>query len=178
MSDAADGAGARFSYEIDADDNRAFRKIVTRDMKPYIDRRLTKGIAIALLVGLSIPLLIAGLNGQVTLATVLIGIALAVPKAHATVFREMPAADRHIECVFTDDAVAITIGPRRTTMPWSAIARVENAPSMVIFWYQPTVGFLVPSRAFIDDAARNAFAAWATLRVSGSRRAPVTPTPA
>jgi YcxB-like protein len=83
-------------------------------------------------------------------------------------FRNAPAANRRFDCRFDNDVITVKIASRETRMPWSAIARVEDAQSMVIFWYQPTLGFFVPNRAFSDDAARTAFAAWAAARVQAA----------
>jgi hypothetical protein len=49
-------------------------------------------------------------------------------------------------------------------MTWGAISLVQDARLLVAFWYDPTQGFLIPGRVFGDDAARIAFAAWATDR--------------
>jgi hypothetical protein len=91
-----------------------------------------------------------------------------------TMFRDMPAANRHFDCAFDDDGLVVKSGLRESRMPWSEIRYVEDTPSMVIFRYLPGLGFFVPRRVFDTDASRTAFAIWAAGRV----RAAVQPSPA
>jgi hypothetical protein len=175
-------AGSRFVFEINEDDDRIFRKMSARDLRRYLDQRIIKGIPVVGLLILMGTLLVAYDRGVLPLsalntaeasfvvcyAAVFIAGRMALPRVQRALFRETSNANRRFDCTFDDDSIVIKIGLRETRMPWRAIARVEDAPSMVIFWYQPTQGYFVPSRAFTDDAARAAFAAWAAARVQAA----------
>ena len=175
-------AGSRFVFEINEDDDRIFRKMSARDLRRYLDQRIIKGIPIVSLLILIGALLVAYDGGVLPLSAVntaeasfvvcylavLIAGKMALPRVQRAMFRETSDTNRRFDCTFDDDSIVIKIGLRETRMPWRAIARVEDAPSMVIFWYQPTRGYFVPSRAFTDDAARAAFAAWAAARVQAA----------
>jgi hypothetical protein len=182
LSDTTGQTGSRFVFEINADDDWIFRKTSTRDVKRYIDSRIIKGIPTLCVICLGTALLVAQQRGYLSLVVLIIAEAsfiagyyalniswtIATPKMQKALFSDTPPANRRFDCAFDDDRIVIKIGLRETRLPWSAIAGVEDIQSMVIFWYQPTVGFFVPSRAFSDDAARIAFAAWAAARVQAA----------
>jgi hypothetical protein len=182
LSDTRGQTGSRFVFEINEDDDRIFRKAITRDLRRYFDRRIITGIPLLVFIGLGAALFVAMQRGYVSPAvgftyevTFLIGyfvqvIAahIALPRMQRALFKDIPAANRRFDFAFDDDKIVVKIGLKETPMPWAAIARVEDIRSMVIFWYQPTQGFYVPRGAFSDDAARTTFAAWAAARVQAA----------
>ena len=85
-----------------------------------------------------------------------------------TMFRNMPAANRHFDCTFDDDGIVVKNGLREGRTPWRAIFQIDDAPSMVIFQYQPGLGFFLPHRVFGTDAARADFLTWAAARVQAA----------
>ena len=179
MSEAINQAGSRFIFEINEDDNRNFQKLTTRNIKRYIDRRIIMGVPLAtffvlfgVLFAAYIRDLLAGsavFTAEVAFAagyiSLLISGKMILPGMQKAIFKETPDVNRRFECAFDDKGIAVKIGLRATWMPWDAISWVEDAQSMVAFWYQPGQGFFIPSRAFSDDPARTAFAAWAVARV-------------
>ena len=172
-------AGAHFVFEINEDDDRIYRKLTLTDLRRYLDRRILKGIPVAVFVCLLAVLLVAfaydllpssallcaeGTYAVAYLAALLAG-NVAQSRFGKTMFRNMPAANRHFDCTFDDDAIVVKNGLREGRTPWRAILRIDDAPSMVIFQYQPGLGFFVPHRVFDTDAARAAFVTWATARM-------------
>jgi hypothetical protein len=170
---------AHFVFEINEDDDRIYRKLSLKDLRRYLDRRILKGIPLAVFVCLLAALLVAfaydllpssavlcaeGTFAVAYLAALVAG-NIAQSRFGKTMFRNMPAANRHFDCVFDDDGLVVKSGLRESRMPWSEIRHVEDTPSMVIFRYLPGLGFFVPRRVFGTDAARTDFATWAAARV-------------
>ena len=52
-------AGAHFVFEINEDDDRIYRKLSLKDLRRYLDRRILKGIPLAVFVCLLAGLLVA-----------------------------------------------------------------------------------------------------------------------
>jgi hypothetical protein len=176
-------AGAHFVFEINEDDDRIYRKLSLRELRRHFDRRILKGIPLAAFLCLIAALFVAFAYDLLPLSAVLcaegafalayLAAAFAANAAMSrlgeTLIRDMPAANRRFDCTFDDDQILVKNGLRESRMPWGAIVGVEDAPSMVIFRYMPGLGFFVPHRVFATDAARSAFAAWATGRVEAAR---------
>lgn len=176
-------AGAHFVFEANEDDDRIYRQLNMRDLRRYLDRRILKGVPVAaflvllgaLLVAFAYDLLpsnaVLCAEGAFALAYLTAAFAAnaAVSRFGKTMFRDLPAAHRHFECAFDDDGVVVKSGLRESRMPWGAIRQVEDTASMVIFRYQPGVGFFLPQRVFDTDTARAAFATWAAARVEAAR---------
>lgn len=182
MSETTDEAGPHYVFDINEDDDQTFKKMIARNAKRYIDRRIVKGIPLACLLCLGGALIIAMLwdvlspdavfTGEASFAlgfySLLVAGRIAAPNIHKNMFRETSPANRHFDCAFGADGIVVRIGLCETRLPWRAISGVEDAPDMMIFWYQPTERFFIPRRAFSDDAARIAFAAWAAARVQAA----------
>ena len=176
-------AGAHFVFEINEDDDRIYRKLSSRELRRHFDRRILKGIPLAVFLCLIAVLLVAFAydllpssailcaEGAFALAYLTAAFAAnaAMSRLGKTLFRDMPAANRRFDCTFDDDQILVKNGFRESRMPWSAIVHVEDTQSMVIFRYMPGLGFFVPQRVFGTDAARAAFATWATARVEAMR---------
>jgi YcxB-like protein len=172
-------AGAHFVFEVSEDDDRIYRKLNMKDLRRYLDRRILKGIPMAVFLCLLAALLVAftydllplsallcaeGTFAVAYMAALLAG-SVALSRFGNAMFREIPPASRHYDCAFDEDGIVVKSGLRESRMPWSEIRQVEATPSMVIFRYQPGLGFFLPQRVFDTDAARAAFATWAAARV-------------
>jgi YcxB-like protein len=176
-------AGAHFVFEINEDDDRIYQKLNLKAVRRYLDRRILKGIPVVVMLLLVTILLAAFAYDLLPFSAVLsaesgfvVAYLTAVFAARAamsrfgnTVFRDVPPANKRFDCAFDDDAIVVKSGLRESRMPWSAIRQVEETPSMVIFRYQPGLGFFLPHRVFDTDTARAAFAAWAASRVEAAR---------
>jgi YcxB-like protein len=181
-------AGAHFVFEINEDDDRIYRKLSLKDLRRYLDRRILKGIPLAVFVCLLAALLVAfaydllpssavlcaeGTFAVAYLAALVAG-NIAQSRFGQTMFRDMPATNRHFDCTFDDNGIVVKNGLREGRTPWRAIFRIDDAPSMVIFQYQPGLGFFLPHRVFVTHSARADFLTWAAARV----RAAAQPTTA
>jgi YcxB-like protein len=176
-------AGSHFVFEINEDDDRIYRKFNVKDLTRQLDRRIYRGIPLAVFLCLIAALYVAFAYGFLPLSAVLCAEgtflvahltavfagSAAVSRLGKTMFRNMPAANRRFDCAFDNDGIVVKHGLRESRMPWSAIFRVQDAQSMVIFRYQLGQGFFVPQRMFSNDAARAAFATWAAARVEAER---------
>jgi hypothetical protein len=172
-------AGAHFVFEINEDDDRIYRKLNLKDLRRYLDRRILKGIPVAVFVCLLAALLVAFAYDFLPLSALLcaegtyaVAYLAAIVASNAalsrfgnTMFRGMPAANRQFDCAFDDDGIVVKNGLREGRTPWRAIFRIDDGPSMVIFQYQPGLGFFLPHQVFVTDAARAAFLTWAAARV-------------
>jgi hypothetical protein len=179
-------AGAHFVFEIDEDDDRIYQKLNLKDLRRYFDRRILKGIPLAVFLCLVAALLVAFAYDLLPLSAVLcaegafllahltatFAANAALFRLRQTVFRDLPAAHRRFDCAFDDDGVVVKSGLRESRMPWSGVFRIEDAQSIVIFRYQPGLGFFLPHRVFGTDAARTGFVTWATARMEAVRSSP------
>jgi hypothetical protein len=121
-------AGAHFVFEINKDDDRIYQKLNLKDVKRYLDRRILRGIPVAVLLLLVAVLLAAFAYDLLPFSAVLsaeggflVAYLAAVFAARAaksrfgeTVFRDIPPANRHIDCAFDDDAVVVKSGLRES----------------------------------------------------------------
>jgi hypothetical protein len=178
-------AGAHFVFEINEDDDRIYQELHVRDLRRYFDRRILKGIPLAVFLCLVAALLVAFAYDLLPLSAVLcaegaffvayltavFASKAALSRLRKSVFRNIPAASRRFDCLFDDDGIVVKNGFRESRMPWSAIFRVEDAQSIVIFRYQPNQGFFVPQRVFGTDAARAAFVTWVEARMGATQQA-------
>jgi hypothetical protein len=148
-------AGAHFVFEINEDDYRIYQKLSLKDLRRYFDRRILKGIPLAVFLCLAAALLVAFACDLLPLSAVLCaeGAFLlahltatftanaALSRLRQTLFRGLPVANRRFDCAFDNDRVVVKSGLREGRLPWSAILRVEDAQSIVILRYQPGQGF-------------------------------------
>lgn len=176
-------AGAHFVFEINEDDDQIYQKLNYRDLRRYFDRRILKGIPLAVFLCLVVILSVACVYDLLPLSALLcaegaylVAYLTAVFASNAAlsrlwknVFREIPAANQRFDYAFDDDGIVVKSGLRESRMPWSEIFDVRDALSIVIVRYRPGQGFFVPYRAFGHDAARTAFVTWATARVDAAR---------
>jgi peptidoglycan/LPS O-acetylase OafA/YrhL len=101
-------AGTHFVFEINEDDDRIYRKLSLRDLRRYFDRRILKGIPLAVFVCLLAALLVAlaydllpssavlcaeGTFAVAYLAAIVAGNA-ALSRFGQTMFRDMPGCEQ------------------------------------------------------------------------------------
>lgn len=182
---ATGAAGAHFTFEISEEEDRNFRKISLQALKPYLDRRIATGIPLAVFLAMIGALVYAHIRGLLPVSTAIaaecsflvgyystmVAALIAMARARKKMFRNTPTAYRSFDCRFDNDKIAVKQGLREASMPWSAVSRIQDTPSMVIIWYLPERGFFVPQRVFGTDAARASFVAWATERVTAANLA-------
>lgn len=178
--------GAHFTFEISEEEDRDFRKISLRALKPHLDRRIATGIPLAVFLAMIGALAYAHIRKLLPISSAIaaecafllgyfsavVAALIAMAGARKKIFRETPIAFRSFDCRFDNDKVIVKHDFRETHMPWNAVSRIQDTPSMVIIWYLPEHGFFVPRRAFGTDAARGSFVSWATERVVAANRAP------
>src|SRR5665213_899712 len=140
LSGTTGQTASRFVFEISEDDDRIFRKTITRDLKLYLDRRIIRGVPLLIFFALAGALAVAMQRGYVSFAVVMtfepsffigylapaIAALIAVPRMQRALFRDIPAVNRRFDLAFDDDGVVVKIGLKETAMPWAAIARVED----------------------------------------------------
>jgi len=179
LHDAADQAGARFVFQVNEGEAMIFRQLLIQNQKRYVSRRLTIGIPLIGFASVVPPVwiaydqdllpisavLIAEWSFAVGYLSLLMAITLSARRLHRDLLRAARSTQVWFDCSFEDAGLTIRKGKLETRMTWDAISIVQDAGSLVAFWYDPTQGFLIPGRVFGDDAARIAFAAWATDRV-------------
>jgi hypothetical protein len=191
LNDAADQAGARFVFQVNEDEAMIFRQLFIQNQKPYVSRRLTIGIPLIGFVSVIVPVWLAYDRDLLSIHTVLIaewsfavgylGLLIAGTLSARRLYRDLFRATRSpqvsYDCSFDDAGLTIRKGALEIRMTWDAISVVQDARSLVAFWYDPTQGFLIPGRVFGDATARIAFAAWATdrVRAAGAPRAAAAP---
>jgi hypothetical protein len=189
LNEMTDRVMFHFLFEMTADDDQIFRRIAFKRLLPFLDRRVTKGIPLAVYFSLLVPLFLAYANdvlaasalftalGAFVLAYLAIWLSslMGWARLYKAQFSQVAAASKRWDIVFDDDRIVVQHGLTETRMHWAAIARVEDVGSMVIFWYRPGVGYFLPSRAFASDQARTGFAAWAAARAQAAAVGSVAP---
>lgn len=170
---------SHFAFEMTDEDDRVFRKMAWRSLRPHIDKRISKGIPLAVYLALCCALFVTyaydvqdasvmfAATGSfvITYFSMVIASLMSMAQLRKAQFGQTPSASKQWDIVLDDDWIVLKTGLMETRMPWAAIERVEDVGLMVIFWYRLGMGFLVPGRAFADDQARTNFANWATARV-------------
>jgi hypothetical protein len=186
LNKGQDQSVSHFAFEMTDEDDRIFRKAAWRSLRPLINKRISKGIPLAVYIGMCGALFIAYvyevLPGSAMFAalgsfvltyfSMVIASLMSMAQLRKAQFGLMSSASKQWDIVLDDDWIVVKTALVESRMTWAAIERVEDVGSMVIFWYRLGAGFLVPSRAFADDQVRAGFTTWATARAQAAATSP------
>jgi hypothetical protein len=184
LNDALNHDGDRYVFQVNEEETLAYWRLLIKNQKPYVRRSLTIGIPLLGFAGLMIPILVALDRGALSFSAVLIAelafgvgylgllIALRLASRHLylDLLKNSRAAQVQFDCTFHDSGITVKKGTLESRMTWDAISMVQDEGSIIAFWYDPTLGFLIPARVFRDGAARSDFVAWAMKHVEAAAR--------
>lgn len=171
-----------FAFEqIEADD-QLFRSRGVRRLSSLIDKRISTGIPLVVYLILMGGLLLASVKGLLPISVVVVAIvsflsgllairfasSLALRRAYHSHFHQATASSRRWNVSFDDHLIVVKAGLIETRLPWAAVAQVEEAGSIMIFWFRVSAAFFIPLRAFASDLERANFAAWAAAQVKAA----------
>jgi hypothetical protein len=179
LNETQEQAEFHFAFKMTEDESNLFRRLLTRNVRRFMDRRVTIGIGLASFAAVIIPVLIAYDHDLLSLSAVLLselsfaigylGLFVASIFGSRSMFRNLFKSTRGdqvpFDCRFDATSVSVKKGTLESRMPWNEISAVHDAGAIVAFWYNPAQGFLIPGRAFKDEAARISFVGWAAERV-------------
>ena len=179
LSDALDQSRFRFEFKVTEDDDRLFRKLVTKNLEPFAGRGVTMGVRLLSLALLFFPTLVALDRGWLPLSAALLSLLafvmgswvqpisnlLAVPRLYSRLFEWTRAGQATWHLIFDDGVAVVRRKNVESRIPWDAISALQVTESIVVFWFDARSGFYIPARAFADASSRTTFTEWATERV-------------
>ena len=179
MSDASGPSGFRFVFTVTENEDKAFRSLLAKNLWPLFNRSLSRGILLLGFAILYVATWIAFIRDWLPLSAVVLS-SLSFLTGYWTAFLAYLRTQNRLndmlfersrdgqmtwQLIFDDTLVIVRRGDVESRMPWSAISAVQDAESVVAFWFDVRWGFFIPARAFADRAFRATFTEWAAERV-------------
>ena len=131
MGETKEQAGFHFVFKMTEDEARLFRRLLTKNLTRYIDRRVTVGVTLAGFASVIIPVFIAYGKGLLPVSTVLLselsltvgylGLLIATVwgsrRMYRNLFKVTRSAQASFDCTFDDSSVVVKKGTLESRMP-------------------------------------------------------------